>query len=79
MTNIHKSFLKGSRVTEVKIGGFPVGPLLESYSQVEVGFPLALFGSSDYLEIAYHGDRADTRLKLDVGIIVSVAIEPSVA
>ena len=79
VTNIHKSFLKGCRVTEVRIGGFPVGPLKESYSQVEVGFPLALFGSSGYLEISYHGDRADTRLKLDVGIIVSVAIEPSVA
>ena len=73
VTNIHKSFLKGSTVTEVKIGGFPVGPLSASYSQVKVGFPLALFGSSGYLEIAYNGDRADTRLNLGIDIIVSVA------
>ena len=79
VSNIHKSFLEGSIVTEVKIGGFPVGPLSASYSQVKVGFPLALFGSSGYLEIAYNGDRADTRLNLGVDIIVSVAIKPSVA
>jgi len=79
VTNIHKSLLKGAAVTEVSIGGFPVGPLSESYSQVKVGFPLALFGSSGYLEIAYNGDRADTRLNLGVDIIVSVAIEPSAA
>jgi S-adenosylmethionine hydrolase len=79
VTNIHKSFLKGSTVIGVTIGGFPVGPLSESYSQVKVGFPLALFGSSGYLEIAYNGDRADTRLNLGVDIIVSVAIKPSVA
>jgi S-adenosylmethionine hydrolase len=79
VTNIHKSFLKGATVTEVSIGGFPVGPLSESYSQVKMGSPLALFGSSGYLEIAYNGDRADARLNLGVDIIVSVAIEPSAA
>jgi S-adenosylmethionine hydrolase len=63
-------------VTEVRIGGFPVGPLSESYSQVKVGFPLALIGSSGYLEIAYHGDRADTRLNLGADILVTVAIKP---
>jgi S-adenosyl-L-methionine hydrolase (adenosine-forming) len=79
VTNIHKSVLRGSTVNEVRIGGFPVGPLLESYSQVKVGFPLALIGSSGYLEIAYHGDRADTRLNLGVDILVTVAIKPSAA
>jgi len=79
VTNIHKSFLKDSTVTEVSVGGFPVGPLSENYSQVKVGLPLALIGSSGYLEIAYNGDRADTRLNLGVGIIVSVAIKPAAA
>jgi S-adenosyl-L-methionine hydrolase (adenosine-forming) len=79
VTNIHKSFLKGFTVTEVKVGGFPVGPLSESYSQVKVGLPLALIGSSGYLEIAYHGDRADARLNLGTDILVTVAVKPSVA
>ena len=77
VTNIHRSLLAGSTVTEVRVGDFPLGPLLESYSQVKAGLPLALLGSSGYLEIAYHGDRADKRLGIDLGIIVSVRIEPS--
>lgn len=79
VTNIHRSLLDGSAVTLVKVGDFPVGPLSETYSQVEVRHPLALFGSSGYLEIAYNGDRADTRLKMGVGILVSVAVEPAQA
>jgi S-adenosylmethionine hydrolase len=76
VTNIHKSFLAGSTVTEVRVGGFPVGPLSTSYSQVKVGLPLALFGSSGYLEIAYNGDRADKRLGVDLDMLVTVGIEP---
>jgi hypothetical protein len=77
VTNIHRSLLDGLAVTMVKVGNIPVGSLSGSYSQVEVGRPLALFGSSGYLEIAYNSDRADTRLKLGVGILVSVAVEPA--
>lgn len=77
VSNIHRSFLEGGRVTKVVIGDFPVGPLSESYSDVDRGLPLALFGSEGYLEIAYNGDRADKRLKKGVGIIVKVTVEPA--
>ena len=40
------------------------------------GRPVALYGSAGYLEIAYNGDRADTRLNMGIGIIVNVAVEP---
>lgn len=77
ITNIHRSFLQGARVTKVVVGDFPIGGLSESYSDVDVGLPLALFGSEGYLEIAYNGDRADTRLKKGVDIVVSVYVEPA--
>lgn len=76
MTNIHRSFLDGFRVTHVEVGHFPIGALSEQYSDVARGKPLALFGLSDYLEIAYNEDRADARLGMGKGIIVSVTIEP---
>ena len=41
-----------------------------------LGSPLALYGSSGYLEIAYNGDSAEKRLDMGVGIIVNVAVEP---
>ena len=78
VTNIHRSFLEpASAVTNVEVGNFPVGPLSESYTQVEPGRPVALYGSAGYLEIAYNGDRADTRLNMGIGIIVNVAVEPA--
>ena len=76
VTNIHRSFLEGSSVKNVEVGQFLVGPLSETYAQVEPGRPVALYGSAGYLEIAYNGDRADTRLNMGIGIIVNVAVEP---
>lgn len=75
VTNIHRSLVEGCTVTMVKVGDFPVGGLSQSYTDVGPRQPLALFGSSGYLEISYNGDRADTRLKMGAGILVSVAIE----
>ena len=79
VTNIHRSFLEGSRVANVEVGQFPVGPLSESYSQVDLGCPVALYGSAGYLEIAYNGDSAESRLNMGIGIIVEVAVEPGAA
>ena len=76
MSNVHRSFLDGLRVTNVEVGHFPVGGLSERYSDVDPGKPLALFGISGYLEIAYNEDRADTRLRLGKGIVVSITVEP---
>lgn len=77
LSNIHRSYLEGSRVTSVEVGHFPIGALSETYAQVPQGKPLALYGSAGYLEIAYNGDRADRRLEMGKGIIVTVTIEPN--
>jgi len=76
VTNIHRSLLDGSSVTKVVAGDFPIGPLSDSYADVPAGKPLALFGSSGYLEIAYNGDRADTRLNMRHGISIKVHLKP---
>lgn len=72
VSNIHRSFLDGAKVVKVSAGDFPVGPLCNHYGDVATGRPLALYGSSGYLEIAYNGDRADTRLNMGIGIFVNV-------
>ena len=79
VTNIHRSFLDGSRVTNVEAGLFPIGKLSDNYRQVGLGCPLALFGTAGYLEIAYNGDRADARLNIGVGINVNLTVEPDVS
>jgi S-adenosylmethionine hydrolase len=76
VTNIHQSDLEGLNVQRVEAGGFPLGPLRYSYAEVEPGKPLALMGGSGYLEVAYHGDRADKRLDFGPGIKVHVTLEP---
>ncbi len=76
VTNIHQSLVEGCTVTKVTAGDFPIGALSSSYADVAPGKPLALFGSSGYLEIAYNGDQADKRLNLREGIHVTVDITP---
>jgi len=75
VTNIHESFLEGLKVKSVEVGTFNVGGLSKTYADVEHGYPLALYGSAGYLEVAYHGDSAEARLGLGVGIIVMIAVE----
>lgn len=78
VSNIHRSFLEGTKVVKVSAGDFPVGPLCNNYGDVAPGRPLALYGSSGYLEIAYNNDRADTRLDMGIGIIVNVeTVQPT--
>jgi len=75
LTNIHRSTLEGRSVKRITAGDFPVGPLSASYGDVASGSPLALFGSEEYLEIAYNGDRATDRLRMGPGIRVTVEFE----
>ena len=75
VTNVHESFLEGAGVKNVEVGDFSVGGLSKSYTEVPHGSPLALFGSAGYLEIAYNGDRAATRLDMGNGIRVNVFTE----
>jgi S-adenosylmethionine hydrolase len=77
VTNIHRSVIAELNVVKIVAGAFPIGRLSTSYSDVAPGKPLALIGSSQYLEIAYNGDRADARLHLDVGIAVTVSFDPA--
>ena len=75
VTNIHESYLAPYQVKKVEVGIFAVGGLSQAYSDVALGSPLALYGSSGYLEIAYNGDSAEKRLDMGIGIIVKVQVE----
>lgn len=79
VSNIHRADLEGSRVKDVEVGLFSVGPLSEKYADVGAGLPVALYGSAGYLEIAYNGDSAERRLNMGLGIIVKVTVEPAAA
>jgi len=76
ITNIHRSLVDGFEVTKVTSGNFIAGQLSDSYTDVDKGLPVVLFGNTGYMEIAFNGDRADTRLKLGKGIRVTVGIKP---
>ena len=75
VTNIHRSSLEGAKVKNVEVGMVGVGPVVNSFSEVPAGNPLAIFGSADYLEVACNGGRADTRLKLTPGLVANVTLE----
>lgn len=76
VTNVYRSILEDVTVKRLEVGDLPISGLSESYADVPFGKPLALFGSSDYLEIAYNGDRADDRLSLGKGIAVDIWVDP---
>lgn len=52
------------------------GGIRRVYGEVEPGTPLALFGSSGYLEIAVNGGSASAALRLLCGDVVSVRAIP---
>jgi S-adenosyl-L-methionine hydrolase (adenosine-forming) len=72
MTNISENALSGINADVVEVGGFPIHGISETFSDAEVGTPLALIGSAGLLEIAYNGDRADTRLNAKIGNTVVI-------
>lgn len=74
VTNIHRTALTDARVSNVVVQGFAVGPVRRNFEDVEMKKPLAILGASGYLEIAYRGDRADTRLKARKGLAVKVEL-----
>lgn len=75
VTNVHVSDLEGVTVQRIEAGGFPLGPLRRSYDEVPPNSPLALLGGSGYLEVAYNGDRADSRLDFGPGIRIRIELE----
>lgn len=75
ITNIHCSHLEGSTVERVAAGNCSVYEISGSYDDVPAHRPLALFGHSGYLEIAYNSGRANERLHLSPGIFVTVFLK----
>jgi len=80
ITNIRaeelQEFLKGS-ILLVRIGDLNIEGIEQTYAQTAAGEPLALFGSSGYLEIAVNRGRAVDRTGFDpaetIGREVSVS------
>ncbi len=78
ITNIHKKDLE--RFTEIgqvkiKIGNILIGKLKSAYADVMTGNPLALIGSTGYLEIAVNQGRADTLLEGDEIDLKGMSVE----
>ena len=65
----------GGRV-EITLGGRLVPRLVAAYADVPAGEACALVGSTDRLEIAVHGGRADTHFAAGAGTPVAVRRVP---
>ena len=63
-----------SRVV-VSVGGTSIEGIVDSYSAVPEGSPLALFGSSGHLEIAVRNGSARTQLGVNVGDRVTIGTQ----
>ncbi len=71
-TNIPRSLLPAGAV-RVSAAGRDIGPVRRTYADVSPGEPLALIGSSGYLEIAVNQVSAAAQLGLERGTEVTVA------
>jgi len=79
VTNIPRAMverLAGRGPIRITVGATSVDRLVETYAGVAAGAICALFGGSDYLEIAENGGDAATRLGLAAGAPVDV-VRPS--
>ena len=61
---------------EITLGGRVVPRLVAAYADVPAGEACALVGSTDRLEIAVHGGRADTHFAAGAGTPVAVRRVP---
>jgi len=80
ITNIRRGDIEGSvgrSVPLVRIGDLRIKGIQRTYAQTGAGEILALFGSSDYLEIAVNGGRAVDRTGRDPAVIVGAEVEVS--
>jgi hypothetical protein len=64
ITNVHRGDLKGLSPVEIRAGRFRLHRVSDTYGDAEEGRPLALFGSSDYIEIAVNRGSAHDTLGL---------------
>jgi S-adenosyl-L-methionine hydrolase (adenosine-forming) len=68
ITNIHREDLVpflGNRPMVIRVGREKIHRLLGTYADGATGELMALFGSTDHLEIAVNSGRADRHLNLD--------------
>lgn len=68
ITNIHRDDLTrfvGSRQMVIRVGKARINGIVETYADGAKGKLLALFGSTDHLELAVNSGRADSLLNLD--------------
>jgi S-adenosylmethionine hydrolase len=77
VTNIHRDLFErvvGSRSFVVEVNGRRVNTLTRTYEEGEVGKFLALFGSTEMLEISVRGGSAERRVGAGKGDTVTVTI-----
>lgn len=72
ITNIHRSILSDMGGATVKTGELDFSSLSQTYGDVPVDQPLALIGSTDYLEISVNRGNAEEALGLSRGDAVEV-------
>ncbi|NOZ60670.1 MAG: SAM-dependent chlorinase/fluorinase [Calditrichaeota bacterium] len=74
ITNIPTSSLKISRFFSISVGTLTIKKLSNSYAEVEKDEPVALFGSSAYLEIGIRNGNASEKLHIqrDEEVIVTM-------
>lgn len=78
ITNIRERLLEGAAPGMVWAGRHRLTGLKRAYAEVSPGTPLALFGSSGYLELAVNGGSAHAALRLDRGDEVALTLaEPA--
>lgn len=75
ITNLHRASLPGEVPLTVHVRGLPPLPVGTTYGEVSPDAPLALFGSSGYLEVAVNQGPAAKRFGLGRGIGVTVCWE----
>ena len=64
ITNIPQGLLPGEKEVSVRIGAHCLAGLCTTYADVATGRPLALIGSSGYLEIAVREGNAGAQLRI---------------
>lgn len=67
ITNIRSGDVADGSFVVVEVKGLTLNGLKKTYSSVETGLPLALIGSTNFLEIAVNGGMASKALNIAVG------------
>ncbi|HEX9971645.1 MAG TPA: SAM-dependent chlorinase/fluorinase [bacterium] len=71
ITNISENQLQ-KPILSIIVGSYQMSHLSKSYADVEIGKPLAIIGSSGFLEIAVRNDNAQKQLSINRGDMVEL-------